>query len=64
MNRIEVECLIVKLKAELKPIEKSIKESADIIKTLQDQYWAENNKASQMRMLILNLKNYLGKEEQ
>jgi hypothetical protein len=64
MNRVEIECLIVKLKAELRPIEKSVEESADIIRTLQDQHRTEINKSLQMQILISNLKNYLGKEEQ
>jgi hypothetical protein len=64
MNRVEIECLIVKLKAELRPIEKSVEESADIIKTLQDQHRTEINKSLQMQILISNLEDYLGKEEQ
>ena len=63
MNRVEIECLIVKLKAELRPIEKSVEESADIIKTLQDQHRTEINKSLQMQILISNLEDYLGKEE-
>jgi hypothetical protein len=64
MNRVEIECLIVKLKAELRPIEKSVEESADIIRTLQDQHRTEINKSLQMQILISNLEDYLGKEEQ
>jgi hypothetical protein len=63
MNRVEIECLIVKLKAELRPIEKSVEESADIIRTLQDQHRTEINKSLQMQILISNLEDYLGKEE-
>jgi hypothetical protein len=44
--------LIVKLKAELRPIEKSVEESADIIRTLQDQHRTEINKSLQMQILI------------
>jgi hypothetical protein len=64
MNRVVIECLIVKLKAELRPIEKSVEESADIIRTLQDQHRTEINKSLQMQILISNLEDYLGKEEQ
>ena len=64
MNRVKIECLIVKLKAELRPIEKSVEESADIIRTLQDQHRTEINKSLQMQILISNLEDYLGKEEQ